>query len=350
MSDSIEKIRMIGTVASAKSRKGLASETATDLEKARSMAQGLPGDGEAGSSGSYVGCVPANRPTPRDAALQEVASAQAGLGQFQAARNSLSAIQDPEVREDVLVTLSGAAAQQRDFNPALAVAGEVSRPECRSEALSWIALFQYRAGDAAAAFHTVAGIPSVRERVNALLNISSRQMRKEPEVVPATLVLASEVALQIPDPAERLDALLQVARRQVSSGFLRQARATLLSAKIAVNDQPANEAADGAGSQAVQGRSRLPRNWNSVLVSLSDLLAETGDLAAAADIARRVHGLPFPAVTIARAAVRGGHLDAARPWVDSLPSVSDRSLALAGLALGILDRAQIGRTPNASIW
>ncbi|MGH9815879.1 MAG: hypothetical protein ACRD6I_07365 [Candidatus Acidiferrales bacterium] len=267
-----------------------------------------------------------------------MAERQLGLDDFQGARESLNKIRDPEVRENVLVSLAVKAAWKKDFTLAFSLAGEIRRPECRSEALSLIALYQYRSGDAAGARVTIDRIPAVSERVYGLLNIAGSQRARDRQAAATTLAFASEIALQVPEHTERLALLLEVAHRQMRSGSREQVLSTLRAAQSL------------AASSPPQPQDRRMRNWNSLLLALSELLAETGNLPAAAEIGRRAQGERRSAAIIARGATRGGQSDAVRSWAASLPTPGERTAALIGIAVGILDRAEIGRTPSASLW
>ncbi|MGH9793269.1 MAG: hypothetical protein ACRD5G_00725 [Candidatus Acidiferrales bacterium] len=332
------KARLLTRLAGARARQGSADRAAEAVTKARDIAGELPDSGHATAGSSYARCLPAAHQTPRDSALRDVAETQLGLDDFQGARESLKGIGDPEVRENVLVSMAAKAARKKDFTLAFSLAGEIRRPECRSEALSLIALYQYRSGDAAGARVTIDRIPAVSERVYGLLNIAGSQWARDREAVATTLAFASEIALQVPDETERLALLLEVARRQMRAGSREQALSTLRSAQsLAVSLPP-------------QPQNRGMRNWNGLLLTLCELLAETGDLPAAAEIARRTQSERSSGARIARGATRGGQGDAARSWAASLPTPGERTAALVGIAVGILDRAGIGRTRSESLW
>lgn len=336
--DASLKARLLTRLAGARARQGSADRAAKDVTKARDIAGELPDSGRSTAGSSFVRCLPAADQTPRDSALRDVAETQLGLDDFQGARESLKGIGDPEVRENVLVSMAMMAARKKDFTQAFSLAGEIRRPECRSEALSLIALYQYRSGDAAGARVTIDRIPAVSERVYGLLNIAGSQWTRDREAAAKTLAFASEIALQVPDETERLALLLEVAHRQMRAGSREQVLSTLRSAQsLAVSLPP-------------QRQNRGMRNWNGLVLALCELLAETGDLPAASEIARRTQGERGARARIARGATRGGQSDAARAWATSLPTAGERTAALIGIAVGILDRAGIGRTRSDSLW
>lgn len=349
MADSPMKATMMGAVANSKARKGNRDEAAADLEQARDMAEGLPDSAQLSGRGSPLGCNPAKWPTSRDVALREVAESQVNLGDLQAARETLTGVQDPEVREHVLVVMARAATRQRNFTLALSVAGEVLRPECRAVALSSIAFTQFVTGDSPGALSTVNQIPTVYQRARTLMNIAGTPRARRVGIAASTLARASELALQSADPAERLSLLLEVARRQIAAGFKEQTRSTLLAAQAVDSASPENSSNVFELKPGENPAAQAHRNWNGLRLALAELISEIGDIPAAIEVARRTQNMN-PTPTLARAATRGGHVETTRKWAASLPNAAERSGALIGIAIGILDRARIGRTPTGAVW
>ena len=290
--------------------------------------------------------------------LQEMAEAQAQLGDIHGALKTVRSIKDDEHKAGALRNIAGAQARAGDVSHALETVARIKDHFNHNFALQRIVEAQANAGDMRGALQTASAIKqSNSSKAIALIRIAEAQARlKNLEAASFTLQQARQAALHIQNVKERAHRLGWVARVKAEVGDKVSASETVQEALTATNDIANKKDKDSPLLSIVEAQAQMgdfkgalqtTSSMNSDFVTdrafyqIARAQAQAGDIDGALKTAALSQGYEFmwrgyTLQFIATVQAQRGDKKGAFSWVAKQSQPSDTALGLLGVAEGIL--------------